>query len=120
MAQSSISQRLAACLLRDAELHDTAPDELGGEFDELDATAPRDDPDMAVAIAFWDAWIDERNHGFPGHYEGISIEDWPVLARHIATSLTTGQTISEPRIQQNFVFQPRSTLLGKLRSLLRG
>jgi hypothetical protein len=36
---------------------------------------------FAIAWNFWDSWIDERNHLFPGFYEGIAKEQWPALAR---------------------------------------
>jgi hypothetical protein len=104
MEHSSSRRRLAECLLRDAELQDSRRGEIGHDFDEVDASVKRDDLDLAIAIAFWDAWLDERNHGFPGNYEGISKPDWPVLARHIATSLASGEAITEPRLRKNFVF----------------
>jgi hypothetical protein len=105
MRYASIRQLLSECLERDAELHVRAPNELGRSFDTVDPSVPRDDPDLALAIAFWDSWIDERNHGFPGHYRGISIDDWPILARSIAASLVSGRTIDDSRVRKNFDFR---------------
>ena len=54
---------------------------MGQDFDLLDAEAPRTDRDVVIALAFWDAWLDEQNHNFPGFYDGISSADWPALGR---------------------------------------
>ena len=54
---------------------------MGQDFDLLDAEVPRTDRDVVIALAFWDAWLDEQNHNFPGFYHGISDADWPALGR---------------------------------------
>jgi hypothetical protein len=96
---------MARCLERAAELDEKEPEGVGPEFDIVDAAVPRRDPSLAVAVAFWDAWNDERKHRFPGNFEGIVRADWPGLARMIATALVTGRPIDEPRIQKNFVLR---------------
>lgn len=101
-------ERLRRCLQRDAELHTSAPSEIGEDFDTIDAAAPRTDKTIVIALAFWDAWIDERNHEFPGFYRGISSADWPLLASVIASALGSGSAIDEPRILEHFVFAPKA------------
>jgi len=101
-------ERLRCCLQRDAELHLVAPSEIGKDFDAIDAEAPRTDQTIVIALAFWDAWIDERNHAFPGLYPGISAADWPLLALVITSALRSGSVIHEPRILEHFVFEPKA------------
>lgn len=101
-------ERLRCCLQRDAELHLVAPSEIGKDFDAIDAEAPRTDQTIVIALAFWDAWIDERNHDFPGFYRGISPADWPLLAIAIASALESGSAVDEPRILEHFVFEPKA------------
>ena len=105
MEPSAPIRLMARCLERAAELEERLPDEAGPEFDIVDAAVPRRDPTLAVAVAFWDAWSDERKHHFPGNFEGIARADWPGLARIIATALVTGSPIDEPRIQRNFALR---------------
>lgn len=101
-------ERLRRCLRRDAELHMIAPSEIGKDFDAIDAEAPRSDQTIVIALAFWDAWIDERNHDFPGFYRGISCADWPSLALVIASALLSGSAIDDPRVLEHFVFKPKA------------
>jgi len=100
---------MVRCLERAAELEEQATKEAGTEFDIIDAAVPRRDPALAVAISFWDAWVDERNRAFPGNFEGIDRADWPLLARNIATSLSAGRGSDEPRIRKNFELRRCST-----------
>jgi hypothetical protein len=96
---------MVRCLERAAALEERPANELGSEFDIVDAAVPRREPALEVAIAFWDAWVDERKRGFPGNFEGIARADWPVLARGIAKALATGSAIDEPRVQTNFALR---------------
>ena len=105
MEPSATVRLMARCLERAAELEERGTKEAGPEFDIVDAAVPRRDPALAVAVAFWDAWSDERKHHFPGNFEGIDRADWPSLARMIATALVTGRPIDESRIQKNFVLR---------------
>ena len=98
---------LGRCLRRDADLHTSAPSQMGQDFDLLDAEAPRTDRDVVIALAFWDAWLDEQNHNFPGFYDGISSADWPALGRSTAAALEAGASIGEPKILEHFTFKPR-------------
>lgn len=96
---------MVRCLERAAALEERPAYEVASEFDIVDAAVPRREPALEVAIAFWDAWVDERKRGFPGNFEGISRADWPVFARSMAKALATGSTIDEPCIQKNFVLR---------------
>ena len=101
--------RLSPCLERAAELDERTPNDAGPEFDIVDAAVPRREPVLAVAVAFWDAWSDERKRSYPGNFEGIDRADWPVLARIIAAALLAGQDVEEPRIKKNFALRRCST-----------
>jgi hypothetical protein len=100
---------MVRCLERAAALEEQRANELSSEFDIVDAAVPRREPALEVAIAFWDAWLDERQHGFPGNFEGIGRADWPTLARSIARALATASAIDEPSIQKNFALRRCST-----------
>lgn len=115
-------QLLARCLEQDALLHSQASHEIGRDFDRLDAEIPRDDPTIALAIAFWDAWIDERNHQFPGYYDGIGMNDWPILARELAAALLTNTPVNDQRLLRHFKFSRSGgiqRLLNRFRSWWR-
>ena len=99
-------QRFAAALEAAAAAQDEGNlrgIELG--YEELDGLLPRGtDPDLAklhVALAFWDGWIDSRNHDWL-YYDGISAADWPVLARGIAQRLRDNHEIVDERILREF------------------
>ena len=105
MEPSAPVRLMVRCLVRAAELEEREPHGAEPEFDIIDAAVPRRDPALAVAVAFWDAWTDERKHGFPGNFEGIARADWPALARIVGTALLTGRPIDEPRVQKNFALR---------------
>lgn len=109
MEPSAPVRLMARCLERAAELEERTLNDAGPEFDIVDAAVPRREPVLAVAVAFWDAWSDERKRSYPGNFEGIDRADWPALARIIATALLTGQDVQEPRIQKNFALRRCST-----------
>ena len=75
--------------------------QMGAQFETLEGRLPHD-LQHAIAWNFWDSWLDERNHDFPGFYRGIDREAWPRLAIHIADCLEHGQTISDPLVLKHF------------------
>lgn len=105
---------LATHLLRDARLQDSAPEQIGRGFDEFDARCPRSDHTLNTALSFWDSWIDERNHGFPGWYAGICREDWPKLGGVIASALRAGEELEEPRVLRHFAPSAKTPFWRKL------
>jgi hypothetical protein len=72
--------------------------DIGGGYDNILASSPqtggREWREVSLALAFWDGWIDARNHGWRYH-EPIRREDWPVLARRIAGDLASGREITD-------------------------
>jgi hypothetical protein len=106
---------LLTALRRDADLHDQRRfEEIGSDFDRLDPAIPRASKDLMAALDFWDAWIDERNHRFPGFYPGIESSSWPVLARRIADDLVAGRAIGEPMVLKYFKPKPRESFLQRV------
>ena len=81
-------------------------------YDRLEAeVSRRPSPDfdtLKTALAFWDGWIDARNHDWR-HYPGIKAGDWPRLARGIIDDLRQGRDIGDKRVLARFDFRrPRT------------
>jgi hypothetical protein len=75
------------------------------KFDEIDSSRGQfSDPTLSIAWNFWDAWLDEANHGFRGYYGKIGQEDWPILAEELIQSLSKLLPITNPTILQEFDF----------------
>lgn len=125
--QNALTTRdaLVAHLRQDADAHDAARfDVIGRRFDDVERRFPRGSaPELArlhIALAFWDGWIDARNHGWPtGPIEAAA---WPGLARAVAADLEAGREIAAPLVLARFdlVTHPRlnervQTLAGRLR-----
>jgi hypothetical protein len=117
-------QALIKALRKDSDLHEKGLfSQLGSDFDQLDVAATGIFEDakaqqaFAIAWNFWDSWIDERNHLFPGFYEGIAKEHWPVLARRVAENLENGHEVVDPLLLKHFVFHPSIPLKERIRQL---
>jgi hypothetical protein len=72
-------QSLVENLTRDAVAHEAGHyRDIGHAFDELDANLPREGgrefDQIFIALAFWDGWIDARNHDWQ-YYDGIGESD---------------------------------------------
>lgn len=96
---------LVAHLRDDAAMHDAERfDAIGRRFDGIENHFPRGvAPELAalhVALAFWDGWIDARNHGWPSG--PIARTAWPALARSVAADLEAGRPISAPLVLARF------------------
>ena len=97
---------LGAALIADAVAHDAGRhDEVGERYDDVysDLLPIQDlnDRRFAIAFNFWDGWCDARNHDW-NFYPGIGRDDWPKLAREIASALDHGSPPSNPLILQRF------------------
>ncbi len=115
-------QFLIENLTRDAAAHESGRyRDIGSGFDELDANLPRDGgPEFEqffIALAFWDGWIDARNHDWQ-YYEEIGEAEWAALARKIVASLASGQELTEPAVLRRFDFRSRQPRAGRFKSLL--
>ena len=82
------------------ELYDT----IGRRFDDVERHFPRGTaPELGrlhVALAFWDGWIDARNHGWPAG--PIALDAWPALARGVAADLEGDRDIAAPIVLARF------------------
>ncbi len=98
---------LAGALEREADAHDA------GEFANTEARMeavrrkvatfndiPR--PVYKLAMRFWKAWAREARFDW-NHYEPISKDDWPRMARTIAESVRTGHLPNDKAILKHFV-----------------
>ena len=112
MKHSQRRSRLISALRRDATLQaDGQVGQLGSDFDELDRPIEDDIANTSEACAvraaweFYDAWLDDAQHGFPTFYYGITQDQWPELARLMADTLDRREAISHPVLRR---FVPRS------------
>jgi hypothetical protein len=97
---------LVAELQKDAAAHERGRyDEIGRRFDGVERELPRGAAPqlgrLRVALAFWDGWIDARNREWPIGGT-IHKEEWPMLARGIASDLAQDQDISDARVSARF------------------
>ena len=97
---------LAEQLLLDASAHDAGRyDSIGRRFDGLEHAFPTGaEPAMTklrIALTFWDAWIDARNHGWQPT-SGIQQAEWPALARAVAADLAADREISDAKVRERF------------------
>ena len=98
-------------------------DEIGVDFDEVERDLPKDGPEfykLHVARHFWDGWIDARNHDWR-HYELISKEDWPTLARQIVDDIRADLEVTNPIVVGMFDFRnwpPRTSIWQRLMHFL--
>ena len=116
VAKTFIVERLR----RDALLHEQRQfQKLGEGFGDNDGRFPRAHDQLMIAWDFWDCWIDERNHKFPGFTEGVNQGDWPRLARHIADQLANDQAITDPFILERFVFKRGPSLLTRIKGFFK-
>jgi hypothetical protein len=99
-------QALAGYLLTDAAAHEKGRyDEIGRRFDGFEHAFPQGDDealiDLRMALTFWDAWVDARNHGWQPT-AGIQQAEWPVLARGIAADITVRREIADAHVRELF------------------
>ena len=98
-ARSLIIQRLK----RDKGFQEQGCYEKMGEIDDdFDREFPRGSADLMLAWTFWDAWMAERNQGFPNSYSGITQESWPQLAQQLIGQLEKKAAITDPNILAHF------------------
>lgn len=113
-------QLFVEVLRRDADLHEQGELAMIGEgFEEIDGSWPRgrNSHQLGLAWNFYDSWIDERNHGFVGHYEAITKDEWPRYARYIADRLEAGQEIADPVLLAEFDYGPRTSFVDAIKGL---
>ena len=126
MTYEAARDALATHLRQDATAHESERyDTIGRRFDDVERHFPRGTaPEfgrLRVALAFWDGWIDARNHGWPAG--PIAPGDWPGLGRGVAADLEADRDIVAPVVRARFdlVAHPRlNERVQNLASRLRG
>jgi hypothetical protein len=129
LTSEAARQALAGHLLTDAAAHEAERyDAIGRRFDSFEHAFPEGDDasliDLRMALTFWDAWIDARNHGWQPT-AGIQQGEWAELARGIAADLTAKRDIVDAHVRE--LFDARSPgradrvklLAGRLRGAFR-
>lgn len=106
LTSEAARQALAGHLVTDATAHEAGRfDAIGRRFDSFEHAFPEGDDasliDLRMALTFWDAWIDARNHGWQPTV-GIQQEEWAALARGIAADLTAKRDIVDARVRELF------------------
>lgn len=106
LTSEAARQALAGHLVTDATAHDAERfDAIGRRFDSFEHAFPEGDDasliDLRMALTFWDAWIDARNHGWQPT-AGIQQGEWAALARGIAADLTAKREIADARVRELF------------------
>ena len=125
MYQKNIDHQRARDLIlrrikRDKIFHEQGQwEKMGESCDDFDAEFPRGYPDLMIAWTFWDAWIEERNHGFPNLYEGITKESWPQLAAHIIEQLEKKEKITQIILLKHFDFSEQPDWFEKWKEILK-
>lgn len=112
MQSNSLIKYFADVLRKDASLHEEGRHkELGGDFASIEERlAKLQNPStlLLMAYSFWDAWLDERNHKFPGRYSDISADSWPSLARSLSNTLEGNADQIDPLISKYFGPRPKT------------
>ena len=106
LTSEAARQALVGYLVTDATAHEAERyDAVGRRFDGFEHAFPEGDDatliDLRMALTFWDAWIDARNHGWQPT-AGIQQGEWPGLARGIAADLTAHREIADARVRELF------------------
>jgi hypothetical protein len=106
LTSEAAREALAGYLITDATAHEAERyDSIGRRFDSFEHAFPEGDDasliDLRMALTFWDAWIDARNHGWQPT-AGIQQAEWADLARGIAADLTAKRDIADPRVRDLF------------------
>jgi hypothetical protein len=122
MTSTDAAEILADALVADAELHEANRyHEIGERYDDVYAELlPLDGPSEApvrVALAFWDGWIDARNHDW-AYYEGIGEHDWPRYARVVSDCIRSSRVPDDPTLRKHFCRPPKPPMRVRLARLL--
>ena len=80
-------------------------DEVGSAFEDFDNNLPRGaGPEfnkLHTALWFWDEWIYARDHRWRTPVPARE-EDWPALARHIASRIEINEDVIDPAVLELF------------------
>jgi hypothetical protein len=106
LTATAAGTQLASYLIADATAHDAGRfDEIGRRFDAFERHFPTGADDavteLRIALTFWDAWINARNHEWQTT-AGIQPGEWPALARAIADDLSGAGRIQNASVRARF------------------
>ena len=106
MTYDEVRAFVAAALDSAADAHEAGRySELAPLFQKVDVPETRGDgPQFAkigLALNFFDGWVDASNHEWR-YYEGFTRDDWPRLARIVATALRTDREIPAQQVLERF------------------
>ena len=111
---------LARALVRDADLHEAGRIAgLGEGFGATFGWIVDGDPAVAIAQWFWSGWLEERDRGFRGAYEGLGAPDWPRHARDLACVLQCRGAVGDDRVLRHFAPPEARGLGDQLEALFR-
>ncbi|RYZ77780.1 MAG: hypothetical protein EOP05_00515 [Proteobacteria bacterium] len=97
-ADISKDLKLADAILRETTIHEIGRfAELGQHFDEFESNSDASSEAYVLALNFWEAWIDERDHDFANFY-GIEREAWPNIAVEVLKYLRSGEMPTHPNL----------------------
>src|SRR3982751_5547022 len=116
----AVRDALVAHLREDAAAHEAERfDAIARRFDAVERRFPRGAaPELGrlhVALAFWDGWIDARNHGWPAG--PIARAAWPDLARSVGSDLDADRDGADPLVVARFDLVAHPKLNERVQSL---
>ena len=129
MTISDKKKRLIEQINKFIELHEQCKfDEIGSdtELSKFEQTYPGFDSDAAfnfhplmIAWDFCHEWRHVCNHDFRLGPEGIEVDTWPILARHIVEKLTRDEEITDPLILRHFLDERKPPLISRIKNMLQ-
>ncbi|HEB54832.1 MAG TPA: hypothetical protein ENI98_00725 [Gammaproteobacteria bacterium] len=114
--KNEAAEILAKALEEDAIAQESGNiDDIGLRWDDVYAEIlPLQDvsePIFAMAMQFWDGWVDASNHEWQYH-KPVKKEQWPIFARELADCLRSGTMPANQMLID--VFSPgRRTIISK-------
>ena len=108
MSRNNIKARkmIIDILLEEIKMHENESfTNIGTNYEVIEDKLSQmnvNDHDIGLAMVFWDAWIDEKNHNFAENYKGIKKYDWPNLALNLVDYLEKKVDFIEPIITKHF------------------
>jgi len=117
-AEREAARIVASALRQDAAAHEAGDFQaIANRYDDVYAEVLplcSDLPGMvATGFTFWDWWADARNHEWQ-YYEGITRDDWPRLARHVADAVEAATPITDVVLMRHFQRAAQPSLFARI------
>jgi hypothetical protein len=84
--------------------------EIGSGWDTA-ASFDYSDPNLSIALSFWEGWADSAAHGWL-YYGELHADDWPRMAREVLDALEAGEPISNATVLSHFSAHRVHTVAG--------